>query len=40
METADEWNKVKGFVAEEVKESGSYNGLRKKGGKWKWTKAF
>ena len=41
METTAEWNKVKALLAEKVKESGSYNiyfiGLRKEGGKWKWT---
>ena len=41
METIDEWNKVKGFIAEKVKEAGSYThyyvGLRKEGGIWKWT---
>ena len=43
METTDEWNKVKGFVAEEVKETGSYTnyyiGFRKEDGTWKWTEA-
>ena len=41
METTEEWNKVKGLIAEKVKESGSYThyyiGLRKQGGIWKWT---
>jgi hypothetical protein len=43
METTDEWNKVKGFIAEKVKNSGSYThwyiGLRKESGTWKWTEA-
>ena len=41
METTAKWNKVKALIAEKVKESGSYThyyiGLRKEGGKWKWT---
>ena len=41
METTDEWNKVKGFLAEKIKEAGSYThyyiGLRKVGEMWKWT---
>ena len=40
METTAEWNKVKGYLAEKVKERGSYThyfiGLRKEGGMWKW----
>ena len=43
METTDEWNKVKGFIAEKVKKSGSYThwyiGLRKESDMWKWTEA-
>ena len=43
METTDEWNKVKGFLANKVKEPGSYTqyyiGLRKESGIWKWTEA-
>ena len=43
MEATDEWNKVKGFVVEGVKETGSYTnydiGFRKEGGTWKWTEA-
>ena len=43
METNEEWNKVKGFIEEKVKESGSYThwyiGLRKEGDMWKWTEA-
>ena len=43
METTDEWNKVKGFIADKVTETGSYNhyyiGLRKESGTWKWTEA-
>ena len=41
METTDEWNKVKGFLADKVTETGSYThyyiGLRKESGSWKWT---
>ena len=40
METTAEWNKVKALIAEKVKESTYthyYVGLRKEGGKWKWT---
>ena len=43
METTDEWNKVKGFLADKVTETGSYThyyiGLRKESGTWKWTEA-
>ena len=43
METTDEWNKVRGFIAEKVKKSGShthwYIGLRKESGAWKWTES-
>lgn len=43
METTAEWNRVKGYLAEKVKETGSYThyfiGLRKEGGIWKWTEA-
>ena len=43
METTAEWNKVKGFIAEKVKQSGSfthyYVGLRRAGAMWKWTEA-
>ena len=43
METTDEWNKVKGFLSEKIKEAGSYThyyvGLRKESGTWKWTEA-
>ena len=43
METNDEWNKVKGFLAEKVAKTGSYThyyiGLRKESGTWKWTEA-
>ncbi|XP_068721164.1 snaclec A6-like [Montipora capricornis] len=43
METTDEWNKVKGFIADKVTETGSYThyyiGLRKESGTWKWTEA-
>ena len=39
METLQEWNKVKGFIAEKVKEGGSYAhyhiGLRKEKRTWK-----
>jgi len=41
METTDEWNKVKGFIKEKVKETDSfthyYIGLQKESGMWKWT---
>ncbi|XP_078363660.1 CD209 antigen-like [Oculina patagonica] len=43
METTEEWNKVKSFIAEKVQESKSYThwyiGLRKEGETWKWTEA-
>ena len=43
METVDEWKKVKGFVKEKVKETGSfelyYIGLHKENGAWKWIDA-
>ena len=43
METTDEWNKVKGFIADKVTETRSYThyyiGLRKESGTWKWTEA-
>ena len=43
METIDEWNKVKGFLAKKVTETGSYThyyiGLRRESGTWKWTEA-
>ena len=43
METTEEWNKVKSFIAEKVTKSGSYThwyiGLRKEGETWKWTEA-
>ena len=43
METHGEWNKVKGFIVEKVKESGSYThcyiGFSKEYGTWKWTEA-
>ena len=43
METTDEWNKVKGFLADKVTEPGSYThyyiGLRRESGIWKWTEA-
>ena len=43
METTEEWNKVKSFIAEKVTKSGSYThwyiGLRKKSRTWKWTEA-
>ena len=43
METIDEWNKVKGFLAKKVTETGSYThyyiGLRRESGTWKWTGA-
>ena len=43
METTDEWNKVKVYLAQKVKEAGSYThyhiGLSKEGGTWKWTEA-
>ena len=45
METTEEWNKVKGFIAEKVKERGSYShwhiGLskEKRSNLWKWTEA-
>ena len=43
METTDEWNKVKGFLADKVTETGSYShyyiGLQKESGAWKWTEA-
>ena len=43
METSDEWNKVKGFLTEKAKETGSYThyyiGLRRENGLWKWAEA-
>ena len=43
METTDEWNKVRGYLTEKAKDSGSYThyyiGLRKESGTWKWTEA-
>jgi len=43
METTDEWNKVKVYLAQKVKEAGSYThyyiGLSKEAGTWKWTEA-
>ena len=43
METTEEWNKVKSFIAEKVTKSESftqwYIGLRKEGDTWKWTEA-
>ena len=43
METTDEWNRVKGYIADKVRDRGSYThyyiGLRKESGTWKWTEA-
>ena len=43
LETTEEWNKLKGFIAEKVKNSKRfthwYIGLRKKSGTWRWTEA-
>ena len=43
METTEEWNKVKSFIAEKVAKDNSYThwyiGLRKESGTWKWTEA-
>ena len=41
METTEDWEKLKDFLKDKVKETGSYThyyiGLRREGGKWKWT---
>ena len=43
METTDEWNKVIGFLADKVAQTGSYThyyiGHRKESTAWKWTEA-
>ena len=43
MKTTNDWNKLNGFLADKVTESGSYThyyiGLRKIGGTWRWAKA-